>query len=233
MREARGTSRDSWYVPSIDPFIHDEIEYMSQNEHICASAIYYHSSSNITASSLAFRQQSNPNEQFRGGQDEHTFLPQVYGFENEDPAIQELGSIATPEGRLITFPNVMQHKVERFELADKTKRGWRKIVALFLVDPNIRIISTKNVPVQRKDWWFEELNKTRSFDVPRNHGQTSSRIEVPLDVQLDILSHVDGWPIGMDEAKEMREELMKERSVFVRINEERMMVRSRFSLCEH
>lgn len=69
---------------------------------------------------------------------------------------------------MIAFPNVMQHKVERFELEDKTKRGWTKIMALFSVDPNIRVISTRSVPVQRKYPWFEKLNGTRSFDVPRS-----------------------------------------------------------------
>jgi hypothetical protein len=44
----------------------------------------------------------------------------------------------TREGRALFFPNVYQHRVEPFELADKTRPGHRKIVALFLVDPSSR-----------------------------------------------------------------------------------------------
>lgn len=49
----------------------------------------------------------------------------------------------------------MQHCVNPFHLADPTKPGHRKILALFLVDPHQQIISTANVPCQQKAWWRE------------------------------------------------------------------------------
>jgi hypothetical protein len=91
-------------------------------------------------------------------QDQHAFLQQVYGFpddvdgRNEVLITQELGSVECREGRLVTFPNTLQHRVSPFSLADPTKPGHRKILALFLVDPHRRIISSANVPPQRGDW---------------------------------------------------------------------------------
>lgn len=54
--------------------------------------------------------------------------------------IQELGSISTHEGRLLTFPNTLQHRVSPFSLIDKSKYGHRKALVLYLVNPHIRII---------------------------------------------------------------------------------------------
>ena len=45
---------------------------------------------------------------------------------------------------------------EGFELDDKSKEGYRKIVAFFLVDPMIEVLSTANVPPQRPDWGGED-----------------------------------------------------------------------------
>jgi hypothetical protein len=84
-------------------------------------------------------------------------MPAVFGLQNESPAVQNIGTVECREGRLIAFPNVLQHCVEPFTLLDPTKHGHRNIIALFLVDPNLRIISTANVPPQRKDWWADEL----------------------------------------------------------------------------
>lgn len=48
-----------------------------------------------------------------------------------------------------------------FELKDKTKPGHRRFVALWLVDPHVRIISTAKVPPQQQSWWVESiLNKS-------------------------------------------------------------------------
>jgi hypothetical protein len=87
-------------------------------------------------------------------QNVHGWLEEVYGCRNEEAAVQEVGSVLCKEGRLLTFPNILQHQVQPFELADKTKKGHRKILALFLVDPGIRVISTANVPPQQKDVSF-------------------------------------------------------------------------------
>jgi len=44
-------------------------------------------------------------------QDQHDFLPIVFGVRTEDPGIQLVGGVDTREGRLLTFPNILQHQV--------------------------------------------------------------------------------------------------------------------------
>lgn len=154
------------------------------------------------------------------GQDDHEWLQVVFGCQNGESSVQELGDVLTKEGRLITFPNILQHCVQPFRLADPTKPGHRKILALFLVDPHIQIISTQNVPTQRRDWWTEELQTTKSFG------------KLPVEVGMEIGNLVDDWPIGMEEAKKMREELMDERRAFVD-NNNVWFSSTTFSLCEH
>ena len=124
-----------------------------QNEHICATALYYYDCSNITESRLAFRQQSRTDDahDMSYPQNVNGWLQDVFGCQNDEAAVQEVGSVLCKEGRLLTFPNILQHQVQPFELADKTKNGYRKILALFLVDPGIRVISTANVPPQQRD----------------------------------------------------------------------------------
>ena len=122
-------------------------------------------------------------------QDRHDFVQQVYGYHedldnyNDDLITQELGSVVTKEGRIITFPNTLQHQVSPFSLADASKPGHRKILALFLVDPHTRIISSANVPPQREDW----RPATNSGEIVNT--------------------------ITMEEAKAYRVELMKERGL--------------------
>jgi hypothetical protein len=136
---------------------------ISQNEHICATALYYYDNENIAPSRLAFRQQSSRDEcdDLNYPQDQHEWFWEVFHCVNNLPAVQQVGAVLCTEGRLLTFPNILQHQVQPFTLADPTKNGHRKILALFLVDPGIRIISTANVPPQQRDWWSEGV--TRSF----------------------------------------------------------------------
>lgn len=197
------------------------------NEHICATALYYYDCENITESRLAFRQQSSSDKTMNMGypQDVHEWLTEIYGCYNDQPEVQEAGSVLCCEGRLLTFPNILQHQVQPFKLADPAKKGHRKILALFLVDPGIRIISTANVPPQQRDWWGEEVTKQRG---PSNKafGKLSA------ELKDKIIDEVDDFPIGLDEAKEIRLRLMAERSQYVS-DSKAAFERRAFSLCEH
>jgi hypothetical protein len=196
--------------------------FISQNEHICATALYYYDSDNITESRLSFRQQTadttRGNIQYE--QWHYNWLQEVFGCEQAGPTVQYVGDVITKEGRLLTFPNVFQHRVEPFELLDKSNPGHRKILALFLVDPHIRIISSANVPCQQRDWWAQSF---------MGHGQFR---RLPAEMQAEIMSHVDDFPIGIEEAKELRLELMEERKAFVQ-RHEGQFTSEVFSLCEH
>jgi hypothetical protein len=73
---------------------------------------------------------------------------------------QEIGRVTMPQGRLIAFPNTMEHRREPFELLDPTVPGHHRCVTLLLVDPNYRICSTRNVPPQQQDWWKNRTSST-------------------------------------------------------------------------
>jgi len=154
-------------------------------------------------------------------QSDDDWLEDVFGCLNQAAAVQIIGSIDTKEGRILTWPNILQHQVQPFKLADPTKPGCRKILALFLVDPNIRVISTANVPCQRRDWWSQAVREKR--------GGIS---DLPVELQAAIFDAVDGFPITLEEAKGLRRELMKERKRFVVAHGEAFEERE-FSLCEH
>ncbi|KAF8993753.1 hypothetical protein BDQ17DRAFT_1224385, partial [Cyathus striatus] len=170
------------------------------NEHIISTALYYYSTENITTSKLAFRQKCDTGalDDVSPEQDDHQWLKDVYGLQNHESAVQILGSVETFEGRLLAFPNILQHQVQPFKLADPTKPGHRKIVALFLVDPTLKVISTANVPCQRKDWWQEQLEAGAAL------------AKLPAELRNQVVQDVE-FPYGMEKAKELRLELMEER----------------------
>lgn len=161
------------------------------NERIVSTGIYYWDSENITESRLSFRAAlDDPDYE----QNDDNGLREVYGLEDEDALNQVLGSASTPAGRCLAFPNVLQHRVGSFRLADATRPGHRKILAFFLVDPSERIVSTSDVPPQQP--WSDTSTMT------------------------------------LEQAKEYREQLMRERKFFVDEHNEQLYERE-FSLCEH
>ncbi|KAL9035161.1 MAG: hypothetical protein Q9180_005006 [Flavoplaca navasiana] len=190
------------------------------NESICASALYYYSSENVTDSYLSFRQQTHDGA-FRldHPQDEWKAVEQIYGFKNGEPTIQTIGKVLTQESRLLCFPNVMQHKVSSFKLVDPSKSGHRKLLALFLVDPHIKIISTENVPPQQHAWWKENVEAAGVFQ------------KLPPELAEMVLDG-EGFPITLETARQQRLELMEERKEFA-LHSEDLLKEKTFNLCEH
>ena len=194
-----------------------------KNEYICATALYYYSNENIENSILAFRQQSTASVfEIKYPQDYHDWLPAVFGCEDGGPGLQFVGSVDTREGRLLTFPNILQHQVQPFSLVDPTKPGHRKILALFLVDPHLKVLSTANVPCQQRDWWREHIEEL---------GTGLDRL--PPELWDEVFDGVrDDFPISLEEAKDLRLKLMDERKAFV-ISHDEAFQGQEFSLCEH
>ncbi|MEU2548723.1 DUF4246 domain-containing protein [Streptomyces roseolus] len=154
------------------------------NERIVSTGLYYWDSENITESRLGFRTAVDEPEY---EQSDDTGVREVYGLENDEALNQPLGSASTPQGRCLAFPNVLQHRVGAFRLADPTRPGHRKILAFFLVDPSQRIVSTADVPPQQP-WadtstmtleqartFREELMKERKFFVDEHNEQLYER----------------------------------------------------------
>lgn len=170
------------------------------NEHIAATALFYYDSENITDSFLEFRQHVDAEQMVMlPEQNELRAVEDAYGISDQTSAVQDLGRVLTRPGRLLAFPNVLQHRVGNFELQDATKPGHRKILAMFLIDPNIRILSTANVPPQRLDWWAREVRKEQPFAA------------LPLELFDRIMEFVEDFPISWDAACDARELLMEER----------------------
>ncbi|SPO01603.1 uncharacterized protein DNG_04276 [Cephalotrichum gorgonifer] len=192
------------------------------NEQICASAIYYYDQENITDSHLAFRQ-SLDTQELQGippDQDEYRSLERYLGIENQRPAVQILGRVLTREGRLLVFPNDVQHQVQPFSLQDPTKTGHRKILAMFLIDPDRRVHSSSTVPPQRMDWWGEEINL---------HQLLSS---FPREISDQILDSMDGSPLSWERALKIREELLEERRAHDDAIDKELKNHT-FCFCEH
>ncbi|KAJ5664118.1 hypothetical protein N7507_004849 [Penicillium longicatenatum] len=202
------------------------------NERICATAIYYYDSENITESILAFRQRANENaiEEVYYDQGEHEFLQDIYGFSPNidgytyDAQItQDLGGVVCRQGRLLTFPNVIQHCVAPFSLANRSKPGHRKILALFLVDPHVRIISTANIPPQQEDWGRQKYDLAQKVLSKKLPAELRNMV-----CDEGILQQL----MSMDEAKELRLELMEERSA-KSLEQNEIFEKGDFNLCEH
>lgn len=134
--------------------------------------------------------------------------------------MQELGNVVTREGRLLAFPNVFQHRLSPFKLEERSKPGHRKILALFLIDPHCRIISTANVPPQQRDWWSPEIRDSKRL------------AKLPKEIVDHIVEDVEDFPISLEEAKEFRLKLMEERKVYVGEVNEKIQA-STFYFCEH
>jgi hypothetical protein len=151
---------------------------------------------NIVETATLSDVERNPND--------FVWLRQVFGLDNGEPAIQCPGSIRVVPGRTIMYPSTVQHKFTRYELKDKTKPGYGRAVVFMLVDPNIRIISTANVPPQRYDW-------TLNIE-PSDDDLKSSMSKLALDNRKSKGT----MPFTLDEALEHRNKFLREIMEFTR-----------------
>ncbi|KAF9419124.1 hypothetical protein BGZ76_004292 [Entomortierella beljakovae] len=187
-----------------------------ENENIAASGIYYYCSDNISESRLNFRiGVHNPPYKV----DDSDGSDYMYGIPDEGHLSQYRGGVITKEDRCIAFPNIYQHQVQPFELADPTKPGLRSIVVFFLVNPEKPILSTTNVPPQQMSW----------------HKPAGLRLRVAEKLPPEIAQMIDefvDFPVSLGMAKDIRENLMRERK-FVMNQTNRIIMERPFSLCEH
>ncbi|KAJ2777470.1 hypothetical protein H4R18_005136 [Coemansia javaensis] len=194
------------------------------NERIVATGIYYYDVENITESTLEFREslEKEELEYFREGDQREGARLAYDAFEGRSQGrlVQHIGGVAAAHGRCIVFPNVYQHRVSEFRLADPTKPGHRKILAFFFVNPTVRVPSSEIVPPQQQDWW-----------APAALGRYCMPM-LPAVVRDGILGYVD-FPMPLAAAKEPRLELMAERTANNSSAEEVSGFDAEFHLCEH
>lgn len=154
-----------------------------------------------------------------------------------------------------------QHRVSPFKLADPTKPGHRRFIALWLVDPNRRIISTANVPPQQMDWFTDSIFGTdatnaisklpaelvtllqeKGVAVPDPRVDENSEkdegegMKLPAELMEMVRAHfttnASKMCMSEKEARKHREELMEERSVYIDKAKDEWQ-RSSYSFCEH
>ncbi|EMG46910.1 hypothetical protein SBY92_005204 [Candida maltosa Xu316] len=188
------------------------------NEDIVATVLYYYDMENISESRLSFRTGFEDPEYEQG---DSVYTTEIFGIKDEDKMVKELGSVEAKQDRIAIFPNMYQHHVDPFELTDKSKPGYRKILCFFIVDPyNHRVLSTDQVPPQQKEWWDDS---TLDYLFPGN-----LKTEI-LQLKGDV-----SWPLTLREAKETRSVLMEERSAPDEDDDDYDgAFTRRFSLCEH
>lgn len=193
------------------------------NENIVATVLYYYDVENVSESRLAFRaSMSDPEYE----QSDERGVQQIYGFGDDHVMVMKLGSVEAVEDRMVVFPNIYQHQVQPFELADKSKPGHRKIVCFFICDPHDqKVHTTARVPPQNSAWWGEKVRSIGLLD------------KLPDELFDKVLDAHDDYPWSLVSAKEVREDLMEERGKAVEEqNEEDYeggMFGRQFSLCEH
>lgn len=161
--------------------------------------------------------------------------------------------------RALTF-KCSQHRVSPFRLVDPSKPGHRRFIALWLVDPTRRIVSTANVPPQRWDWYMESLlgdsgeeRRGALKKLPaelvtllqknemigngeREHLETSENPKLNAELLKMVREYLEvggkSMLMGIEEAKEHRGKLMQERTAFVKTAEMGWRDNS-YSFCEH
>ncbi|PFH57035.1 hypothetical protein XA68_15594 [Ophiocordyceps unilateralis] len=127
-------------------------------DHICATALFLYDDENVGDSGVAFRvscTQEYVADQMDGQWGDHWSMTRIFALDSDDwmkNKLQDLGSTLLRQGRAIFFPNIFLQRILPFSLTDISRPGHRKMLALFLVDPAIPIISTANVPPQQPGW---------------------------------------------------------------------------------
>ncbi len=231
------------------------------NERIVGTCLYYLDSENITETSLAFRASTREDEEGNWGVngDDVTWMEEVFGAElRGGSCLQTYGTVTTPQGRLLAFPNSFHHRVSPFKLVDPTKPGHRRFVALWLVDPYVRIISTANVPPQQAEWYTENaFGKSATAEdpvarLPRDvvqmlaergvgsaeladalAGGKAGEARLPPELLNMVREALGEWRMmTREEAEGHREKLMEERSAFVD-NANDKWESTTYSFCEH
>lgn len=136
----------------------------TDSEKIVATGIYYYDFENITDSKISFRCAFDVDD-IDYLQNDFSLFENVYGLTEDSTCDQLLGSVNCVPGRCVVFLNTLQHKVQPFKLIDNSKPGHRKSIAFFLVNPTIKVASTRDIQPQQCDWIIPILKKATKFPI--------------------------------------------------------------------
>jgi len=91
-----------------------------------------------------------------------------------DEGFIPVGSLSTPTGRFLVFPNSHVHKLSMLSLVKGASEGRRRVIVFWIVDPSVTIPSTQDVPAQQSVIPHEEALAIRLelMEERRRHKQT-------------------------------------------------------------
>ncbi|KAI1778666.1 hypothetical protein F4818DRAFT_438820 [Hypoxylon cercidicola] len=182
------------------------------NDRIVATALYYYDAENVGEGIISFahvfdsdaltlqpplEHAINPGEFPPPQYEDYECIRRWYDI-SSGSRFQIIGTVATRPGRLLAFPSVFQHSSGPFALENPTQPGHLKVLAMYLVDPNIRVLSTDVVPPQRRDWWADEVRGIKPFS------------QIAQEIFDNIIRFVEDVPMSPEQGREARAHLMEE-----------------------
>ncbi|MCJ1233080.1 hypothetical protein MMC14_001035 [Varicellaria rhodocarpa] len=83
------------------------------NERICATGVFVYSSWNVSAPTISFCRRIDAEEAALAAAaiEEPPWASEMYGAQDGDPVIQDIGDVSLRRDRLMTFPNIFQTRV--------------------------------------------------------------------------------------------------------------------------
>jgi hypothetical protein len=159
---------------------------------------------NVTENFIQFRMAVTSPKRFQAGDTGATM--RTWAMKDGDPCHQYIGSKPTTTGLAIAFPNIYQHRQPPFRLCNPLKEGHQRVVAFYLVDPDIQpVISTLRVPPQQKSWVKAAV-------------EDSIDARLPVELVEKIVDHVEG-KMSKEKAVNFQREMWEERETFWRQND--------------
>ncbi|KAG8818164.1 hypothetical protein FRC17_010918, partial [Serendipita sp. 399] len=139
----------------------------SQEDHVVASGSVVLEQHNVTEGRIRFRMAVTRPTLGIDDPDSAAFI--YWGKRRGSMLNQEIGSVVMKTGRLIVHPNIYQYRLSPFKLVDPKSPGHRIILAVSLVDPEIPVLSTVDIPPQQASWalfaLLESLDKRLPVEI--------------------------------------------------------------------
>ncbi|CEJ81140.1 hypothetical protein VHEMI01285 [[Torrubiella] hemipterigena] len=172
-----------------------------RNEHIVATSVMYFDSvnTNATMAPMSLRAPTVLYPRLYQPDLYSSFFVEQYGITEgtrtlppgnppaEYRTMQSVGPIVMPDGRLVAYPNALHRSNASIFLHERGRPYHRRMIAMHLVDPHVRICSTRNVPPQQHGkQWLEAM-----FSRGRWPGR-----KLPVELVQMILSYIDYWPLA-------------------------------------
>jgi hypothetical protein len=165
------------------------------------------------------------------GDDVHSGSLWNVGWKTETmPNHVDLGIIATPPGRALVFKNSNQHRVGIMCNSSTDESAFRKVLVFWLVDPDKRIASTADIPMQQWNTISTQLAHTL-YRQWRPLGSASALRKGIVRLILDFAK----WGFTQEEALQHRLKLMEERKFSRHAvgSKFEKLIERRYSFCEH